>query len=238
MIAEYAEMKRLKSRKRHAVARVRKSSARLTHAVARARSTSRSRVRVRHSAAVRALSRPKAKLGHKRGPSPIPPRPQVNVHYQVAIKNFEAGVRAFRRQDYPKAAEIFAKLAGSEARDVAERAQMHLRLCQQRTGRPAPPPKSADDYYALGVACFNAREYRLAIEHLSKADRMKPHQDHIQYALAVAHARGGNADAALAHLEQAFALRPENRIHARRDEDFQALATDARFQRLIYPAGA
>ena len=238
MIAEYAEMKRLKSTKRHAVARVRKAAARVSHAVARVRSTSRSRVRVRHSGAGRALSRSKVKLGHKGRPLPIPPRPQVNVHYQAAIKNFEAGVRAFQRQDYDKAAEIFAKLAGSEAREVAERAQMHLRLCQQRTGRPAPHPKSADDYYALGVACFNAREYGLAIEHLSKADRMKPHQDHIQYALAVAHARGGNAEAALAHLEKAFTLRPENRIHARRDEDFQGLAADARFQRLIYPAGA
>ena len=159
------------------------------------------------------------------------------MHYQAAVKNFEAGVRAFQRQDYDKAADIFAKLAHSEARDVAERAQMHLRLCRQRTGRPAPLPKSADDYYTLGVACFNAREYELAIEHLSKADKMKPRQDHIQYALAVSHALGGNPDAALAHLEASFALRPENRIHARRDEDFQGLAADPRFQRLISPAG-
>jgi hypothetical protein len=32
-------------------------------------------------------------------------------------------------------------------------------------------------------------------------------------------------------------LRPENRIHARRDEDFQGLAVDPRFRRLIHPAG-
>ena len=102
----------------------------------------------------------------------------------------------------------------------------------------APLPKSADDYYTLGVACLNAREYGLAVEHLSKADKMKPHQDHIQYALAVSHALGGNPDAAFAHLEVAFALRPENRIHARRDEDFQGLAADPRFRRLIYPAGS
>jgi tetratricopeptide (TPR) repeat protein len=121
---------------------------------------------------------------------------------------------------------------------VAERAHLHLRLCRQRTGRAAPPPKSADDYYTLGVACLNGREYSLAVEHLSKADKMKPHQDHIHYALAVSHALGGNADDALAHLEASFALRPENRIHARRDEDFQGLAADPRFRRLIYPAGS
>jgi len=148
------------------------------------------------------------------------------------------GLRAFHRQNYHKAADIFAKLVGSEARDVAERAHMHLRLCRQKMGRAGPTPKSADDYYTLGVACLNAREYGLAIEHLSKADKMKSHQDHVQYALAVSHALGGNPDAAFAHLETAFALRPENRIHARRDEDFQGLAADPRFRRLIYPAAS
>jgi hypothetical protein len=55
--------------------------------------------------------------------------------------------------------------------------------------------------------------------------------------LAVSHALEGNVDAAFAHLEAAFALRPENRIHARRDEDFHGLVADPRFRRLIYPAG-
>ncbi|MGD1102630.1 MAG: hypothetical protein ABSA59_11235 [Terriglobia bacterium] len=169
--------------------------------------------------------------------SPRPERPHVDIQYQTAIRNFGMGVRAFQRQNYHKAAEIFAKLVESEARDVAERAHVHLRLCRQRTGRPAPLPQSADDYYMLGVACLNAHEFGRAVEHLSKADKMKPHQDHIHYVLAVSHALGGNVDAALAHLEAAFALRPENRIHARRDEDFQGLAADPRFRRLIYPAG-
>ncbi|MGO8789573.1 MAG: TPR end-of-group domain-containing protein [Terriglobia bacterium] len=164
----------------------------------------------------------------------IAERPKVDVQYQTAVKNFETGVRAFQKQNYGKAAEIFAKLVNAEARDVAERAHVHLRLCRQRTGRTAPLPKSAEDFYALGIACLNAREFGLAVEHLSKADKMKPHQDHIEYALAVSHSLAGNPDAAIVHLEAAFALRPENRIHARRDEDFHGLAADPRFRRLIY----
>jgi tetratricopeptide (TPR) repeat protein len=158
------------------------------------------------------------------------------VQYQAAIRNFETGVRAFQKQKYGKAAEIFEKLVESDARDVAERAHVHLRLCRQRTGRPAPLPKSADDYYTLGVACLNARDFDLATEHLSKANKIKPHQDHIHYALAVSHSLAGNPDAAITHLEAAFTLRPENRIHARRDEDFRQIAADPRFRRLIYPA--
>ncbi len=164
-----------------------------------------------------------------------PPRAQVDPQYQAAVKNFETAVRAFQRQDFSRAAELFAKLAENEARDVAERAQMHLRLCRQKIGRQAPVPKSADDFYTLGVACFNAQEYGRAVENLSKADKLKPRQEHVQYALAVSHAMGGNFDAAFAHLETSFALRPENRIHARRDEDLQGLAGDPRFQRLMNP---
>jgi tetratricopeptide (TPR) repeat protein len=147
-------------------------------------------------------------------------------------------VRAFQKQNYDKAAEIFEKLVQGDARDVAERAHVHLRLCKQRTGRASPLPKSAEDYYTLGVACLNARQYELAVEHLSKADKLKPSQDHIHYALAVSHSLAGNPDAAIVHLEAAFALRPENRIHARRDEDFQGIAADPRFRRLIYLAGS
>lgn len=185
----------------------------------------------------RSLSHPVTNAERK-GAAALPAeRPKVDVQYQTAIKNFEIGVRAFQKQNYQRAAEIFEKLVQNDARDVAERAHVHLRLCRQRTGRAAPHPKSADDFYALGVACLNARQFNMAVENLVKADKMKPRQEHIQYALAVSHSLGGNSDAAITHLEAAFTLRPENRIHARRDEDFQGLATDPRFRRLIYPAG-
>jgi tetratricopeptide (TPR) repeat protein len=220
------------------MARPRKSAPRVSRAVDRERSISRAKVRARHSEAVRTASHARAETRHTGRPSAILERPPVDLQYQAAVKNFETGVRAFQKQNYSKAAEIFEKLVESNARDVAERAHVHLRLCRQRTGRPAPLPKSADEYYTLGVACLNAREFGLAVEHLSKADKLKPHQDHIQYALAVSHALGGNPDQAFAHLEASFALRPENRIHARRDEDFQGLSADPRFRRLIYPAGS
>jgi tetratricopeptide (TPR) repeat protein len=161
-----------------------------------------------------------------------------SIQYQTAVRSFETGLRAFQKQNYDRAAEIFEKLVNNDAREVAERAHMHLRLCRQRTSRPGPSPKSADEYYALGVAFLNARELELAVEHLSKADKLKPNQDHVRYALAASHALQGNADEAFAHLEAAFALRPENRVYARRDEDFQGLANDPRFRRLVSPAGS
>ena len=236
MNAKGIEMKALKPTKRHGMARSRKSGSATIRVIDRERSASGSNARLRQSRAVRPASRPKLEGERKNLFSPRLDRHKADPQFQTAVKNFEMGVRAFRRQNYEKAAEIFAKLVGSEVRDVAERAHMHLRLCRQRTSRSKPVLKSAEDYYALGVACLNAGEYGLAIEHLSKADKLKAQQDHVYYALAVSHALGGNRDAAFAHLERAFALRPENRIHARRDQDFQGLAADPRFRRLLYPA--
>jgi tetratricopeptide (TPR) repeat protein len=182
------------------------------------------------------VARARVNAQHSGASLPTPEKVQADAQYQAAIKNFEVGVRAFHKQNYDKAAEIFEKLAAGNVRDVADRAQMHLQLCKQRTGRPAPLPKSADNYYALGVACLNARQFEAAIGHLNKADKLKPRQDHIHYALAVAHSVTGDADAALVHLEMAFSLRPENRIHARRDEDLRSLVADPRFHRLVHLA--
>jgi hypothetical protein len=41
----------------------------------------------------------------------------------------------------------------------------------------------------------------------------------------------------LQNLKLAIALRPQNRIQARRDEDFRALAADARFRELVFNPG-
>lgn len=198
------------------------------------RRVSRPNLRARRPEPPKSASRTIATAGHQNGSAPVPQKPLADQQYQNTIKDFATGVRAFQKQNYLRAAEIFEKLVDSEARDVAERAQMHLRLCRQRTRRPASLPRSADDHYALGIACLNARNFERALEHLSKADRIKPNQHHVRYALSASYALAGNPEAAIIHLEAACKLCPENRIHARRDEDFQALSSDPRFRRLIF----
>ena len=45
----------------------------------------------------------------------------------------------------------------------------------------------------------------------------------------------GEADSAMKNLKVAIELRPENRYHARNDEDFAFLQEDPRFTELLYP---
>ena len=154
--------------------------------------------------------------------------------FQAAVRNFELGARAFQKKNYQKAEEIFEKLASSGVAGVAERALIHLRLCEQKLSRPSPPPRKAEDLYTLGVGALNLRRLDDAIEYLNKAQKSAPKLGHICYALAAAYSLRGDAESALQHLKGAITLRPENRIQARRDEDFHALATDARFKELVF----
>ena len=201
------------------------------------RSASNPGARSRNRAPARTTSVSRAKARSKRLRTVNPEKRHIDTQYLALIKNFEIAVRAFQKQNYRKAAEIFEKLIKSDTREVAERARVHLHLCRHRTGRAAPA-KSAEDYYTLGIASLNERKLDVAIEQLSKADKLKSNQDHIRYALAAVQALLGNVDVAIEHLEAAITLRPENRFHARRDEDLHGLATDPRFRRLIYAAGA
>ena len=155
------------------------------------------------------------------------------MQYLAAVKNFEVGLRYLQKQNYAKSKEIFEKLASGSAHEVANRARVYLRMCERKLSRAGSLPKTAADNYDLGVAQLNARNLDSAIEHLSKADRLGPNQDHVQYVLAAAHTLLGNVEAALGHLKSAIALRPANRFLACKDEDFQSLVDDPRFRRLL-----
>lgn len=174
-----------------------------------------------------------SKVSSRHQPPRVAARPKrVRDDYDVVLKNFETALGQFRKHRYEKAAVLFEKVAASSVQEMAERARMHLRLCAQKSGQQAPP-KTAEDFYVRGVAALNNGQFELAIQHLSKSDKMKPRQGHVQYALAAAHGLQGNSDSALTHLQAAIDLQPSNRVQARHDDDFQLLAADPRFGRLV-----
>ena len=159
---------------------------------------------------------------------------QSEALFHAAVRNFELGARALHKQNYEKAKEIFEKLASSGVAGVAERARVHLRLCEQKLSRPGPAPRKPEELYTLGVGALNSRRLDDAIEYLHKAQKSAPKLEHISYALAAAYSLRGDAEDALQHLRQAITLRPQNRIQAKLDEDFQALASDVRFRELVF----
>jgi tetratricopeptide (TPR) repeat protein len=148
---------------------------------------------------------------------------------------FEAAVKQFHGRRMAAARELFERAAAGPERDVANRARMHMAMCDRRLQQEPVNLQSAEDYYNYGVALINTRKLAEARQNLEKALVMTPHADHVHYALALAQALGGDLENARGHLARAIELEPRNRIIARQDADFSAVARHPMFDALLYP---
>jgi tetratricopeptide (TPR) repeat protein len=164
-----------------------------------------------------------------------PPDPDAPAKHQQ-LKAYEEALKHFQEQKYPRAKQVLEKVLGGPSKELSDRAQMHLRICEQRISRlPTPPVKSSEEHYTQGVALMNLGRWDEAREHLDRAHKAAPKADHIVYAMAALDCLTGEAEAAMQNLKIAIQLRPENRYHARNDEDFAFLQEDPRFTELLYP---
>ncbi len=164
-----------------------------------------------------------------------PPDPLAPLRQQQ-LKAYEEALKQFQQQKYLKAKQAFEKVLEGPGGELCDRAHVHLRICEQRISGPAATVvKSAEDHYTHGVALMNLGRWDEAREHFDRALKAQPKADHIVYAMAALDCLTGEADAALEKLKLAIQLRPENRYHARNDEDFSFLQEDPRFTELLYP---
>jgi tetratricopeptide (TPR) repeat protein len=149
--------------------------------------------------------------------------------------SFEAAMKLFHARQFKEARELFALAIRGPERDVANRAQLHLAMCDRRLQQITVNLGSAEDYYNYGVALINSRNLPEARTHLEKALEMSPAADHVHYALALAQALSGDLVNAQQNLKRAIELEPRNRLIARQDADFAPLANQPPFDALIYP---
>jgi Flp pilus assembly protein TadD len=160
----------------------------------------------------------------------------VDPRIQQQLKLYDEGMRYFNQQKLHKAKQAFEKVIAGFGKELADRARIHLHVCEQRISRAAQPsPRSAEEHYHGGIAMMNLGRWDEAREHLEKARKLAAKADYVYYALAALDCLTGEQDAALANLKTAIELKPENRYHARNDEDFEFLFEDPRFTDLIYP---
>jgi tetratricopeptide (TPR) repeat protein len=155
---------------------------------------------------------------------------------QTQLKEFEEAVVLFQQQKLLRAKREMEKVVAGPSKELADRARMHLRIIEQKL-KPLQnaTPHSAEEHYQHGVAMMNLGRWDEAREHLLRAEKLSPKADHVIYALAALDCLTGEAESAMENLKLAIQLRPENRYHARNDEDFAFLQEDPRFTELLYP---
>jgi tetratricopeptide (TPR) repeat protein len=163
-------------------------------------------------------------------------RQMVDPHFEQQLKLYEQAVQNFQQQKFAKAKELLGKAMAGPSRELADRAQVHLRITEQRMAKQtAPSLRTPEEHYQAGVAMMNLGRWDEARDHLLRARKMAPKADFVFYAMAALDCLTGEAESAMENLKIAIQLRPENRYHARNDEDFAFLQEDPRFTELLYP---
>ena len=163
---------------------------------------------------------------------PAPSPPQRRSTYFEAVALYERGLEALQQHDYNGAGDIFESVLRQypEEKELHERVRLYLTICRrQATQRQATPQTVNERLYAATLA-INGGRYDEAITHLRLVRDEDPDNDHALYMLAVAHAQRGEHAEAIAHLERAITLNPENRGLARTDPDLEPLRADDAFR--------
>lgn len=159
--------------------------------------------------------------------------------YFEAVAVYEKGLEALQRHQFNEALDLLRSVLRlyPDEKELHERVRLYLNICERHaTPREAAPRTIEERLYAATLA-INGGKYDEAIAHLRLVRDEDPDHDHAIYMLAVAHAQRGEHAEAIAHLERAIVLNPENRALARRDADLEPLHDDDAFRSAVGGSG-
>ena len=165
-------------------------------------------------------------------PAPESSAPKRRETYFEAVALYEQGLEALQRHAYHQAANLLESVLRQypEERELHERVRLYLNICQRQAAQREAAPQTIDERLYAATLSINGGQYDQAIAHLRLVRDEDPDNDHAIYMLAVAHAQRDEHAEAVAHLERAIALNPENRALARNDPDLEPLRDDDAFR--------
>jgi tetratricopeptide (TPR) repeat protein len=175
------------------------------------------------------------------GPNPTPGAPQRRSTYFEAVALYERGVEMLQRHEYQPAAQMFESVLRQypDEKELHERVRLYLNICQRQAAPRESTPQTIEERLYAATLSINGGRYDEAITHLRLVRDEDPDNDHALYMLAVAHAQRGEVAEAIAHLERAIAMNPENRGLARTDPDLEPLREDDAFRAALdSPSGS
>jgi tetratricopeptide (TPR) repeat protein len=156
--------------------------------------------------------------------------------YTQALQSYESGLRAMQEHKFDKAKPHFQKVVAGPSKELIDRANVHLSICNQHLERAASTQfKTAEEHFDYAVSLMNDGDYVTAREHLEKLLKQNAKSDYVVYGLAALDCLTGHVEDSLKHLDEALRLNAQLRFQARNDSDFQNLAEDPRFTELLYP---
>jgi tetratricopeptide (TPR) repeat protein len=195
------------------------------------RAASRTKSSAPNSKKKRAVTTKAGTVKIKPAASPLKDDPR----FTQTVQNYEAGLRALQDHKFERAKGLLQKVVEGPIRELADRAAMHINICNQHLARSTTSFKTPEEHYDYAVSLMNQGKYDDARLHLEKILKQEPKADYAMYGLSVLDCLTNRVEDALRHLDEAIRMNPGNRYQARNDSDFQNLADDPRFTELLYP---
>lgn len=154
--------------------------------------------------------------------------------YEKAILSFGEAVKAYRKENYEKAVEAFEALIEKHPseRELVDRAQTYIKICQNIMKKEVLPSKTFDDLYESGVVLMNLGKYEEALKLFNKAVEKKPDHAKILYFMAAIYQSMGDSDQSLEFLKRSIQKDKYFKILAQNDSDFEDLREDKKFKLL------
>jgi outer membrane protein assembly factor BamD (BamD/ComL family) len=165
-------------------------------------------------------------------PAPAASVPARRPTYLEAVALYEQGLERLQQHDYRGAADRLEGVLRQfpEEKELHERVKLYLNVCHKQASATAVSPQTVEERLYASTLALNGGRYDEAISHLRLVRDEDPDNDHALYMLAVAHAQRGELAEAVAHVERAIAMNPENRSLARTDPDLDPLRDDESFR--------
>jgi outer membrane protein assembly factor BamD (BamD/ComL family) len=164
---------------------------------------------------------------------PSTPAPVVRRStYVEAVALYEQGLERLQQHDYQGAMDRLESVLRQfpEEKELHERVKLYLNVCRKQASAAQTAPQTIEERLYASTLALNGGRYDEAISHLRLVRDEDPDNDHALYMLAVAHAQRGELAEAVAHVERAIAMNPENRALARTDPDLDPVRDDESFR--------
>ncbi len=161
-----------------------------------------------------------------------PSQPTRRSTYFEAVALYEQALERLQHHDYAGAADRLQAVLTQypEEKELHERVKLYLNICQRQATTVQSSPQTIEERLYASTLAINGGRYDEAISHLRLVRDEDPDNDHALYMLAVAHAQRGELTEAVAHVERAITINPENRALARTDPDLDPLRDDESFR--------
>ena len=174
--------------------------------------------------ATRIAGAPKGGVGARNGESPQTGETTAATAMTKQLQIWEQAVQLFSQRRFAEACARFEEAASGPAVHIADKARSYLQICRRKTAKPEVEFQTAEDHFNYGVERLNARDMEQARFHFGRALVLEPDADYVLYTMALCCGLDGDGNGACANLKRAIDLEPRNRILARQDPEFIALA--------------